>query len=336
MAQVEIKGEIKGFGSDTIYMYGNDELSDFIETIYVENDKFSVTLPIDTLTQAMLFINDQEEYPIYLEKGKTIQIKGNKNTPGVFEVKGNKPNEELTAFNKSLTGARLTNSSDTLVARMVEDYIHQNQKSLINIYLLDKYFVQQYPTDFTKIKQLIDIMDGALQDKPYIERLTEIIEQNEKSEINKIAPLFTTTNSEGKKISRSDFRDKYLLMIFWASWNDSCKKSNQDLKKIYKTYPPKKKSSNVKNNKDKKEVELAILGISLDLDRTDWKETIKNDTLKWEQANDFLGWSSTMIKQYAVYEIPYNILIDTKGKIIARGIKGEELKQKVDSLLKQN
>lgn len=178
-------------------------------------------------------------------------------------------------------------------------------------------------------------MDGTLQDKPYIERLNEVIEDNEKAEVDKIAANFNITNIEGKKISRADFRDKYLLITFWASWCDSCKTSNEELKQVYKKYPPKKKpTSTVNNDRNKKDPELAILGVSLDMDKEQWKEVIKQDTLKWEQANDFLGWNSTLLKQYAVNEIPYNILVDSKWKIIARGIKGEELNQKLKELLK--
>ncbi|MDR2816452.1 MAG: thioredoxin family protein, partial [Proteiniphilum sp.] len=91
-----------------------------------------------------------------------------------------------------------------------------------------------------------------------------------------------------------------------------------------------------KNDKNfKPSPELAIAGISLDMDKDGWKKAIKQDTLKWEQLNDFSGWNSTVVKQYGIDEIPYNILVDNKGKIIARGIRGEELVSKLDSLLKR-
>lgn len=337
--RVEVKGEIKGLGNDTILLYGNDELSDFIDTIYVDDDKFAWSMDMDTtVIQSVLFI-DQRQYPVYLERGKTIQIKGDVNTPGLLDIKGSTINEEFTALNRKLTQTALP--PDTLT-RLIEEYIHLNQKSLINIYLLDKYFVQTSSPDLHKIKELIGFMDGTLQDKPYIERLTEIIQESEKSEINKTAPSFTLTNLEGKKISRSEFRDQYLLMTFWASWSDTCRAYNDELKDIYKNYPPKSKrekdreKEREKRDKTyKKAPELAIVGISLDLDKDSWKEAIKQDTLKWEQLSDFTGWNSAAVKQYAIYEIPYNILIDSKGKIIARGIKGEELNSKLDSLLKQ-
>lgn len=333
---VEVNGEIKGLERDTLYIYGNDELSDFIIPVPVIDNKFSVSIPTDTLTQAILFIDDRHEYPIYLEKGKTIQIKGNVNDLSHFEVKGSKLNEEMTAFNKGLS--KLLPASDSLYQQKIEAYIHQHQKSLINIYLLDKYFVQTPTPDVQKIKQLISVMDGTLQDKPYIAQLSALIESTEKAELNKIAPAFTLTTSEGKRISRSEFRDQYLLLTFWASWSDSCNTSNKELKKIRKMYPKKKKTKEITKNKDRnnKEKELSILAISLDLDRSAWKAAIKQDTLDWDHATDFNGWNSDVVKQYGINEIPYNILLDTRGTVIAKGISGEVLEQKLDSLLKKD
>ncbi|NDV82175.1 TlpA disulfide reductase family protein [Bacteroides sp. 51] len=336
----EIKGEIKGLASDTIYLYGDDEYTGFIEPIVVTNNKFSYSRDIDTtIVQTRLFINDENQYPIYLERGKTIQIKGDTATLQRLEVKGTVTNEALTAFNKTLPPPAAI--ADTLTLRLVGEYIHQNQKSLINLYLLDKYFVQTSSPDLPKIKELIKIMDGALQDTPYAEQLIAWIEESEKTEVEKIVPSFTLPNAEGKKISRSEFRDQYLLITFWATWSDSCRAHNDQLKKIYKTYPPKtQKEKDKEKAKEKKDrtykapPELAILGISLDMDKTAWKETIKQDTLKWEQLNDLSGWGSTVVKQYAIDQIPYNILTDNRGRIIARGIKGKELEAKLDSLLK--
>jgi len=339
--QVEIKGEIKGLTTDTIHLYGNDELSDFITPIHVTDGKFSLKMDLDTtLIQAMLFISNDLQYPVYLERGKTIHIKSDLNDPGSFEVKGTTLNENFTAFYKKLP--QPINPNDTLSLRLVEEYIRHNQKSLINIYLLDKFYVQSSSRDLIKIKELIGLMDGSLQDKPYVENLAEFIDEYEKAEVDKTAPSFTLTNTEGKKIARTEFRDRYLLLTFWASWSDSCKLSNEELKKIYKRFPPKtqrerdRENERQKNDRNyKKTPELNIAGISLDMDKVTWKEAIKQDTLKWEQLSDLSGWNSTVVKQFAVNEIPYNILIDSRGKIIARGIKGKELDHKLDSLLKK-
>lgn len=86
---------------------------------------------------------------------------------------------------------------------MAEEFILQHHSSYVSLYLLDKYFVQKETPDFSKIKKLVEVMTGVLQDKPYIERLNETITQAEKSEIGKYAPFFSLPNAKGEKITRS-------------------------------------------------------------------------------------------------------------------------------------
>jgi peroxiredoxin len=188
---------------------------------------------------------------------------------------------------------------------------------------LDKYFVQKDSPDFNKIKKLIEVMAGVLQDKLYIERLNESISQAEKTEIGKYAPFFSLPNVKGEKISRTseNLKKKNLLINFWASWGDSIanQNSNAELREIYKKY--------------KKNKYIAMLGISLDLNKEQWKDAIKRDTLDWEQVCDFDGFNSEVAKQYTIRQIPANILLSADGKILAKDLKGEKLKKKIEEVV---
>ena len=101
--KVSITGEIKGLGTDTLYLYGMDESFDRIDTIFAKNDKFSYTASIDTITSAFLLIDNQTEYPIFLDKGNQINIKGDINHPEHLDINGNIYNEEFTTFQKELS-----------------------------------------------------------------------------------------------------------------------------------------------------------------------------------------------------------------------------------------
>lgn len=177
-----------------------------------------------------------------------------------------------------------------------EEFIRQHNNSFVSIYLLDKYFVQKETPDFKKIKELIDVMAGVLQDKPSIGQLTENITQIEKVNEGKTAPFFSLPNQKGEKVTRLDkFKDKYMLINFWASWCEECDSTNVELRKI--------------NNKYKKNKEFGILGISLDINKEDWKNKIKQDTLTWEQVCTFTGWNLETAKQYTILKLPTNILV---------------------------
>ena len=143
---------------------------------------------------------------------------------------------------------------------------------------------------------------------------------SEKTEIGKYAPFFSLPNIKGEKITRSseDLKKKNLLINFWASWTDSISnhQSNSELKELYQKY--------------KKNKHIAMLGVSFDMDKKEWQDAIKRDTLNWEQVCDFGGLNSEVAKQYAIKEVPSNILLSADGKILAKNLKGEQLKKKIE------
>ena len=97
-----LNGEIKGLGNDTIYIYGVDEMYDRMDTLLVENDKFSKTVSLDTLIAARLLFSDGTQYPFFMDEGNKIQIKGSAAELNSLEISGNTPNEEFSAFQKDL------------------------------------------------------------------------------------------------------------------------------------------------------------------------------------------------------------------------------------------
>ena len=317
--QVTLTGTIGGLKNDTIYLYGSDGTYDRIDTIYTKAGKFSQKIKPDTVTSAILLLNKQIEYPIFFDRGDEILIEGSIGKPTSLKITGNKANEEYTAFQESIKG--LLKPSEKVLEQKAEDFIRQHHSSLVNLYLIDKYFVQKEKPDFAKIKQLIEIMPGTLQDNPSITRLTEYITEAERSDIGKFAPFFSLPNAKGEKISRSaeQFKNKYLLINFWASWADSIANAdaNTQLRKIYRTY---------KGNK-----EFAMLGISLDIDKATWKSTIKRDSLNWEQLYSSDGLSSELAKQFAIGKLPTTVLLSPEGKIVAKNVQIGDIKQQLNS-----
>lgn len=317
--QVKLEGNIKGLTNDTIYLYSNDGIYNKIDTaIYAKGGKFACTLKIDTLTAATLIFNNRTEYPLFMDKGEKIKIKGN--LAETLTIDGNIANEELSAFMQELEG--LGKPSAKALQEKAETFIREHHSSLASAYLLNKYFIRQEKPDYRKIKELIGVMTGVLLDQPSIEKVNKYIEQLEKVEDGKNAPYFNLPNAKGEKIARSSdkLRNKYLLMTFWASWCSADSTANAELRQLNRTY---------KKNKD-----FAMLGISLDIDKEAWKEAIKKDTLNWEQVCDFSGWESETARQYAILTLPTNILVSPSGAIIARDIQGDSLRNKIKEVVK--
>ncbi len=146
--------------------------------------------------------------------------------------------------------------------------------------------------------------------KPY---LTSIL----KTQIGSYMEI-TLPDTAGKLVSTKDFRGKILIIDFWASWCGPCRMENPNVVRIYNEY----------KNKG-----LEIIGVSLDRDAQAWKEAIRKDNLSWVHISDVKGWQCAAAKEYGINSIPQMFILDKEGKIIAKNLRGEALKQKIQSLL---
>ncbi len=139
--------------------------------------------------------------------------------------------------------------------------------------------------------------------------------------IGKQAPDFSLPDADGKEISLSSYKGKYVLVDFWASWCRPCRQENPNVVNAWNKF------------KDKN---FAILGVSLDRpgQKEEWLKAVKEDKLTWTHVSDLQYWESKVVPLYKIEGIPYNVLLDPQGKIIAEGLHGEELERKLAQVLK--
>lgn len=137
--------------------------------------------------------------------------------------------------------------------------------------------------------------------------------------VGSMAPEFTMNDTEGKPFSLSQLKGKYVLIDFWASWCAPCRGENPNVVAAYNQY------------KDKN---FTILGVSLDENKEKWLQAIKADKLSWKQVSDLQGWDNATVPMYGYDGIPYNVLIDPSGKIIATSLREAALQQKLAEVLK--
>lgn len=172
----------------------------------------------------------------------------------------------------------------------------------------------------TELNTLYSLLSPQLKNTEAARSLKLTIENSKSTSIGSIAPDFTQNDVNGKPVSLSSFRGKYILIDFWASWCGPCRVAAPMIVKAYHKY----------KNKN-----FTILGVSLDKPdaKNRWLAAIKSDGLAWPQVSDLKFWDNEAARLYHVSAIPSNFLLDPQGKIIARDLRGTDLEKKLSEVL---
>jgi len=137
--------------------------------------------------------------------------------------------------------------------------------------------------------------------------------------MGKVIPDFEQADVNGKMVNIKSYRGKYVLIDFWASWCGPCRGENPNVVAAYNKYKSKG---------------FTVLGISLDKTKEPWLAAIEKDGLTWTHVSDLKGWSNAVAGQFGITSIPQNFLVDPKGVVIGKNLRGEALEEKLASILK--
>lgn len=201
----------------------------------------------------------------------------------------------------------------------VFEFIKKNSDCIVGAYLLNTQAGRM--DDPKELETLIKELSPEMANTSYVKDLNKTLDLKKRTAIGVMAPDFTQNDVNGKPVSLSDFRGKYVLVDFWASWCGPCRKENPNVVEAYNKFKSKG---------------FTVLGVSLDRDngRDAWLKAIEDDKLTWTHVSDLKFWQNEAAVAYGINSIPANLLIGKDGKILAKNLRGEDLQKELKRLLK--
>lgn len=354
-----VTGNIKGIeNGKSVILEVQDEITrqlKAVDTVKIENGKFIFK---GTAKEPELYLiqveNVDTKIPFILENGD-IEMVINKDSIAITKVTGTYNNDELTKYkengmkiqkkmikfqedNMAKMNEAQQNKDEVVInnlskeyskfqeefAKQSEDYINKHPKAFISTLIIEGMFNQMVP-DVTKIKKYYTALDQSLKETKHGKNIKTKLDQLEKPvaaknsvEIGAIAPEFSAPNPDGKVISLKESLGKVTIVDFWASWCGPCRVENPNVVALY----------NQLHGKG-----LNIIGVSLDKDAAKWKEAIAKDKLTWNHVSNLKEFDDPIAITYNIQQIPSTIILDASGKIVAKDLRGDELKTKVIELL---
>ena len=332
----KINGTVTGLADGTWLYLKTVSPDKVVDSIKIINGKFNFTQKAtEKATQVALFTFKYTNYvSFWAEKNTIVNLESGAFRSAVIkgsatQVEAQKLRQLIDPFNKRRDSLNKLDRSDPAVKKEIQEKLRKNMIDINEVFMA---YVKDNPNSLyavnilsgsapswnkEKVIALYDNLSTAMKNTADGQTTKEFIALNKRIKIGDQYTDFEQPNIFGKKIKLSDIKGKYILLDFWASNCGPCREEHPNLIKTYTAF------------KDKG---FNILSVSGDDNKDYWLKAVKEDQLPWENVSD-LSSKNKALMIYGINAYPSNFLIDEKGKIIAKDIRGEALYKKLEELL---
>ena len=268
--------------------------------MFVGNDQLTITGDLKDANNIVYQGSATQSLYLQYMKVLTPQIEG------LFGAKNIGASASGTSKDSALKQVTIR---ETAITNSLTELMKANSQSPVStLFLLQ--LTNFVPAVKENLGTYYDMLTGAAKTGPFAEYITKTISTAGVGNIGSVLPEFKQNDVNGKSVSLSSFRGKYVLVDFWASWCGPCRAENPNVVKTYNAF----------KNKN-----FTVLGVSLDQDKAKWLEAIKKDGLTWTHVSDLKYWNNAVAVQFGIQSIPANFLLDPNGVVIGKDLRGEDL-----------
>lgn len=305
-----LNGKFKNLHTAEIYIYSEEGR----DTIRIQGGKFVYEKKLSRPMILTIQYPNFAEMKIVAEPGKETKFVTDASDLTQTKLSGSDENKLLSDFYYNINdkrGAEIKNSAET--------FIRKNPTTLAAEAVFRTYFAEADNIDAKRTHSLLNILLKSQPRNASLSRLAgKLIPFLKTTPGNKLPP-FTVTSWKGETVTDKDFRGRYLLIYFWASWQYESFQQVRGLKNIVSPYSDR----------------LGLVCVSLDYNYRTFLNNVRRDSLREHNVCDKLAWSSPIVKQLGVNYIPGNVIVSPEGEIVARDLEFSELRRRISELMKK-
>lgn len=307
-----VEGRFLNLNRGEFYVYSTNGLIDGIDTVKLEGGRFTYDIPCEREgTLVMVFPNFSEQ-PIFAQPGKSVDIEGDASHLKELTVKGTKDNKLMNQFREAIV-----NASPPQVAKIAAMFAADNPTSLVSVYLVRRYFITTPTPNYKEAERLVKLLLAQQPKNGELNRMQTLISTLVKTSVGAPLPAFQARSTKGEKVSQQPY-NKAAVAVFnvWSTTNMQSMEIQRMLKQ------------KVRDSKGK----LQVVSLCVDPILRECNDVLQRDSISWPNICDGAMFEGDVAKKLGIYTVPFNILLKN-GKIIARDLDNNQLKEQLDKLL---